>query len=353
MKKVIHQPLASSTLRAKTGIHTLSRIVLLPLLSCILWFPTLSYVQAQLVLNCPPNISTFTSLNQCSRTVNYATPTTNATQSIIQTFNYTGNVQTFTVPNGVTSISIRAYGAQGRRNAAGILGGRGGYARGNLSVSGGNTLYIYVGGGDIFSTAGGYNGGGKAGGSPCAGALAGGGGGASDVRLNSTSINARRIVAGGGGGAGGNRLSGCGRGTGGGGGGGRYGGGGGAGWPSTGGTLPLGGTQSAGGAAGTSSYSSVPGNNGTPGALGLGGGGGDEASSSQGGSAAALPGGFGGGIVGDSGRYSQNWTGQSGAGGSGYVGGVTSGAMANGARSGNGVVQLSYTVPVAPTRTGG
>src|ERR1041385_8709776 len=127
-----------------------------------------------------------------------------------QTFNYTGAVQTFTVPSCVTSITIQAYGAQGGNASIGGTGGLGGYATGTLNVTPGDVLNIYVGGQN------GYNGGGTGGqdgnsafsGPP--GNLAPSGGGASDVRLNGTTNANRIIVAGGGGGAGSNGTwSGC------------------------------------------------------------------------------------------------------------------------------------------------
>ena len=58
-----------------------------------------------------------------------------------QTFNYTGAQQTFTVPSGVSTITIKAWGAQGGNVTSYKAqdGGKGGYATGNLSVSAGNT----------------------------------------------------------------------------------------------------------------------------------------------------------------------------------------------------------------------
>ncbi|MBK8496889.1 MAG: hypothetical protein IPL50_19255 [Chitinophagaceae bacterium] len=160
-------------------------------------------------------------------------------------------MQTFVVPAGVTSINVKAWGAQGNRNAGSIAGGLGGYAQGTLAVTPGQTLYINAGGGGTTTISGGFNGGGAAGtNAGCAQAQGGGGGGATDVRVGANTLGARAIVAGGGGGAGGNRTAGCGRGSGGGGGGGLWGGGGGAGWPGVppGGPVPTGGTQAAGGA---------------------------------------------------------------------------------------------------------
>ena len=105
-------------------------------------------------------------------------PHTTVAESGSQTFSYTGAQQTFTVPSGVTSIEIKAYGAEGGSHPSnGSDGGLGGYAIGNLSVTAGNTLYIYVGGEGAYSsstnssgTSGGWNGGGR-------GGYGGGGGG--------------------------------------------------------------------------------------------------------------------------------------------------------------------------------
>jgi hypothetical protein len=114
-------------------------------------------------------------------------------------FNFTGGQQSWTVPSGVSSIKIEAYGASGGND--GNSGGNGGYASGNLTVTAGQTLYFYVGGqgiGCVSGSGGGFNGGGNAGYSGCSG----GGGGASDVRVGGIQLSNRVIVAGGGGGAG-------------------------------------------------------------------------------------------------------------------------------------------------------
>src|SRR5690606_1597944 len=65
--------------------------------------------------------------------------------SQITTFNYTGGMQTYTVPGGVTSIQIEAWGAQGggSKPCTGPLeedGGLGGYSIGNLAVTPGQIL---------------------------------------------------------------------------------------------------------------------------------------------------------------------------------------------------------------------
>ena len=160
------------------------------------------------------------------------TPVTGLATPVVTTYNFTGAVQTFTVPAGITSVNLKAWGAQGNSNAGGIVGGLGGYAEGNLAVVPGQVLNVMVGGGAATSINGGFNGGGAAGvNAGCAQAQGGGGGGASDVRIAPYALANRVLVGAGGGGAGGNRTAGCGRGTGGGGGGGLWGGGGGAGWP--------------------------------------------------------------------------------------------------------------------------
>jgi hypothetical protein len=111
------------------------------------------------------------------------------------TFNYTGSMQTYTVPLGVTSVTVEAWGAQGGAGYSAV-GGLGGYATGDLAVMPGQTLNIYVGG-QGGSPTGGWNGGGQG---VTATSYGGGGGGASDVRSGGTALTDRAIVAGGGGG---------------------------------------------------------------------------------------------------------------------------------------------------------
>lgn len=126
------------------------------------------------------------------------------------TFEYTGTVQTYVVPNGTYSLQIDAWGASGGWNDyngqryENCIPGKGGRVQTQLSVQPGQTLYIYVGGkgGDATSGqggAGGFNGGGN--GNTSGTYSGGGGGGASDIRINGTDLSRRIIVAGGGGGA--------------------------------------------------------------------------------------------------------------------------------------------------------
>ena len=129
--------------------------------------------------------------------------------SSVQTFNYTGAVQTFTVPSGVTSITVDAKGARGGNSAenpgyGALPGGDGGRVQTTMTVTAGEVLYIYVGGrgyGGCYCfpnspPAPGWNGGGAG-----TEENAGTGGGATDIRIGGQTLNDRVVVAGGGGGA--------------------------------------------------------------------------------------------------------------------------------------------------------
>ncbi|MBM65155.1 MAG: hypothetical protein CMH55_02850, partial [Myxococcales bacterium] len=104
------------------------------------------------------------------------------------------------------SVTVEAWGAQGGANQG--AGGLGGYVTGQLSVTPGEQLRIFIGGQGQSRVgcgqSGGYNGGGPTGSQCCgnAGALAGTGGGASDLRRGDAGLNDRILVAGGGGGSG-------------------------------------------------------------------------------------------------------------------------------------------------------
>ena len=122
-------------------------------------------------------------------------------RAAIITFNFTGSYATWGVPLDVTQISFSLTGASGGNSygAYTVYGGLGATITGNLSVTSGQTLYIFVGGygDDSNATAlGGFNGGGA--GSIGTGS---GGGGATDIRLGNSDMAYRVAVAGGGGGA--------------------------------------------------------------------------------------------------------------------------------------------------------
>ncbi|MBU6120408.1 beta strand repeat-containing protein [Hymenobacter siberiensis] len=118
------------------------------------------------------------------------------------TFGYTGTVQNYTVPAGVTSLQVDARAGSGGTGSGSLsvnVGGAGARVQATLSVSPGQVLQILVGAGGGFTagtnTGGGYNGGGSA--------RAGGtGGGATDLRGSGGTLADRLLVAGGGGGGG-------------------------------------------------------------------------------------------------------------------------------------------------------
>ena len=230
------------------------------------------------------------------------------------TFNYTGTAQTYTVPVGVTSLTLDVYGAQGGFGYAvpAVGAGLGGRVQASLAVTPGEVLNIYVGGqggagGTTIGGTAGYNGGGTGGGW-AGGRSGGGGGGASDIRQGGSALTNRVVIAAGGGGTGVNYSTG----NRGGDGGGLVGANG-----LTGTYLGAGATQSAGGA--------------PNGALGLGG----NAPAGQTG------GGGGGGYYGGG---ASAWEG--GGGGSSYTTPVVVTAVTHtaGARTGNGLIIITPVI---------
>ena len=87
---------------------------------------------------------------------------------------------------------VNATGAEGGGSEDQSTGGRGGWVQASLSVTAGQMLYIYVGGGGYAGNS--FNGGGAG------STRGGGGGGATDIRTISGNLTSRLIVAGGGGG---------------------------------------------------------------------------------------------------------------------------------------------------------
>lgn len=281
--------------------------------------------------------------------------------STTETFAYTGAMQTWTVPAGITSVDVVVKGAQGGNNLV-VLNGvnywqsggaKGGATSATLTVTPGATLNIFVGGAGGTATpsavgAGGFNGGGDSGtlatGSNPASTYnyAGAGGGASDIRIGGTALSDRVVVAGGGGGRG-NRNGGAGGEVG--------------GDASTfgGAAAGLGGTASAGGAGGpgqTTGGSPCPtaGGNGSAGASGVGGAGGNAGGGGPnhpgggaGGGGGYYGGGGGGAACDQMGEYG------GGGGGSSYAHPTLTSSVSyvTGDRSGNGIVTITYSVPVA------
>jgi hypothetical protein len=242
-----------------------------------------------------------------------------------QSFGYTGSVQEFVVPEGVTTLTLQTVGGQGGGSNSCVGGdngpqddgGLGGYARGKLAVNPGDIVHVYVGGQGLVGTdqaeEGGWNGGGDG------GDWGGGGGGASDVRLTLDDLNSRVVVAGGGGGG----NTGCPEhGSGGSGGGldGEDGDNGGQAF-----TPGGGGGQANGGAAGE---------NGSAGDFGMG--------ANPLGSSYHFAGG-GGGWYGGGSAYAAG-----AGGGSSYIGGVIDGVTEVGKGSGNGSVTISWNIDTPP-----
>ena len=64
-----------------------------------------------------------------------------------KTFSYTGSVQTWTVPTGVSSIEVDGYGGMGGHGSSSWngRGGFGGRLEATISVTAGDTINIYVG----------------------------------------------------------------------------------------------------------------------------------------------------------------------------------------------------------------
>ncbi len=266
----------------------------------------------------------------------------NCTQSgnaVTCAFGYTGGVQRWTVPDGVTSATFDVQGAQGGgvESSPGVsvtTGGLGGEATDEMAVRPGAAVTLVVGGqggfalgcgGDVVG-AGGFNGGAPGGNTGPTSCPGGGGGGASDVRIGGNVVSDRVLVAGGGGGAanaqcvlGGESDGGAGGGL-------------------------IGGSGSIGnGGCGSAIDGSGGNQTGTSGSGQLGVGSAGSGALRGGGDDGGVPGGGGGG-----GYYGGGGGGDdtSGGGGSGF--GPAGTAFNTGVRSGNGAITVSYTA--APTR---
>jgi Glycine rich protein len=126
------------------------------------------------------------------------------------TFTTPGTEGTFTVPSGVTKLHVVAVGGKGGSGYAysGSQAGVGAYgavASADLPVSGGQVLYVEIGGNgpDAYGYPDASNGGGHS-------TQSGGGGGASDVRTtpySGANSDATRLLVAGGGGGGGSALA--------------------------------------------------------------------------------------------------------------------------------------------------
>ena len=274
----------------------------------------------------------------------------NTATSTTSSFSYTGALQTFEVPAGVTSINADGIGAAGGHGYSDYYGngGKGGRLVADLNTTPSETLNIFIGerghnsgvGNILLMTftpsdgKGGYNGGGN---SPTDGS--GGGGGATDIRQGGINLSNRIFVVGAGGGGGQQRRTG------------EPGGNGGAGGGNIGqnGFRSNNGTGSYGGYGGTQLEGGAIGGNddATPGQFGIGGNGGRYQGISDnrtGGSGGA---GFYGGGGGENGNGS---SGGGGGGGSSYSSGtITTNTQEDPSATGDGSLILSYTIPASVT----
>jgi uncharacterized protein YhjY with autotransporter beta-barrel domain len=252
------------------------------------------------------------------------------------TFSFTGSNQTFTVPAGVTSITMEGFGAAGGDNEAGDgSGGNGGYLKSTITVTPGDVLTIVVGkGGGINDEPFGDGGQGGTGARPFGNPAAGSGGGATYVENSS---NETLFVIGAGGGAGGAGL--MDQGADGGAGGGLIGG---DGFVAFGGGAPgEGGSQDSGGAGGGSPGASLAGGDGSNFLMRM-----DEGGGGGGGA------GYFGGGGGDSGFM--NEPGSGGGGGSSFViAGSTDTTNTQGHASaiGNGSITFTYAGPASESES--
>ena len=249
----------------------------------------------------------------------------------VVTLSFTGATQSFTMPAGCGTLTIKAWGAGGGGYFEPMFGesssgGGGGFVSGTVAVAQSTQLTVFVGGGGgsspgaLTGAAGGFNGGGAGGdgrNTTCAHCRGGGGGGGwSGVRSGATDL----IIAAGGGGVSGSGFGGCG-------------GGGATGEAGTAGNATpagpgLGGTQFAGGVGGGAAAGATSGTAGSQySGGGAGAGGGTDAHGSGGGGGGFFGGGGGGGGNGN--------VGAGGGGGSSLVpaGGTTT--TASGSTPGN------------------
>lgn len=161
-----------------------------------------------LTMNCPPSLTVNAPANACSAVVAYTQPTVNCSTctSSTQVFTYTGAMQNFIVPPGITAVTILAYGARGGTNtSSSIPPGNGAAMRGSFAVTPLSTLRVLVGESPSISTGNGNGGGGASYVTTSASValIVAGGGGGSSATTNSTAKNGNTTGTGGNGAAGG------------------------------------------------------------------------------------------------------------------------------------------------------
>jgi hypothetical protein len=287
--------------------------------------------------------------------ISFAAMSAPASAATSATFSCTGAAQTWTVPAGVDTVAVTAFGATGGSGggmtATPAPGGLGGETSATLPVTPGEVLQLNVGcagGASPSNTPGtaGFNGGGLGGLAVQAGG--GGGGGASDVREGGFTLADRVLVAGGGGGGGGDQQSASPLATGGTGGGASGGDGATSDLVAGGGT---GGTPIAFGSGGGCQVAGCLGADGAPAQGGAGGGSASAANDEAGGGGGG--GLFGGGGGGGDTNDNSSSGGGGGGGGSGF--GPAGATLENGVASpdpdGNGEIELSFTTASIATTT--
>ncbi len=117
-------------------------------------------------------------------------------------FQYTGAIQQFIVPNRVTSIQVNAIGAKGGTGGGGQPGGAGANITSTINVTPGQVVYVVVGGFPGQSATAKYGFAGNGGTANSASGFGGAGGGLSGVFNTITPSNASALVVAGGGGGG-------------------------------------------------------------------------------------------------------------------------------------------------------
>jgi hypothetical protein len=98
-------------------------------------------------ISCPANITVNNDAGNCDAIVNYTAPVgSNTCTDTSVTLTYTGTIDNWTVPAGVTTINIEARGAEGsNNNSSGVSAGLGAIMIGDVAVTPGSTLSILVG----------------------------------------------------------------------------------------------------------------------------------------------------------------------------------------------------------------
>ena len=99
-------------------------------------------------VTCPGDIIADNDSGTCGAVVNYTITAEDNCGGTTgsQTFSYTGTIDSFVIPAGVTNITIEARGAQGGyTTASAILAGKGAVMKGDFSVTPGSSLKILVG----------------------------------------------------------------------------------------------------------------------------------------------------------------------------------------------------------------